>query len=83
MVTGCTVSVILFVMAINLMIKIAEKEDRGPVSGSGIRQPSIRAFKDDMTVMTTRAMSDIILKYYSNIKVRFTTRTFSTKYQSF
>ena len=39
------------------MIKIAEKEDRGPVSGSGIRQPSIRSFKDDMTVMTTRAMS--------------------------
>ena len=55
-VTGCTVSVILFVMAINLIIKIAEKEDRGPVSRSGIRQPIIRAFMD-MTVMTTRGMS--------------------------
>ena len=33
-VTGCTVSVILFVMAINLIIKIAEKEGRGPVSRS-------------------------------------------------
>ena len=44
-------------MAINLIIKIPEKEGRGPVSRSGIRQPSIRAFMDDMTVMTTRGMS--------------------------
>ena len=56
-VTGCTVSVILFVMAINLKIKFAEKEGRGPLSRSGIRQPSIRAFMDDMAVMTTRGMS--------------------------
>ena len=56
-VTGCTISIILFVMAINLIIKIAETEGRGPLSRSGIRQPSIRAFMDDMTVMTTRGMS--------------------------
>ena len=56
-VTGCTVSVILFVMAINLIINIAEKEGQGSVSRSGIRQPSIRAFMDNMKVMTTRGMS--------------------------
>ena len=56
-VTGCTVSVIYIVMAINLIVKIAEKEGRSPVSRSGIRHPSIRALMDDMTVMTTRGMS--------------------------
>ena len=44
-------------MAINLIIKIAGKEGRGPVSRSGIRQPSIQAFMDDMAMMTTRRMS--------------------------
>ena len=55
-VTGCTVSVILFVMAINILLKTAMKECRGPKSLSGIRQPSSRAFMDDMTVITEKAI---------------------------
>jgi hypothetical protein len=52
-VTGCTISVILFVMGMNLIIKTAEKESRGPLSATGIRQPSSRGFMDDMTITTS------------------------------
>ena len=54
-VTGCTISVILFVMAFNLLIKTAESECRGPVTRSGSRQPSIRGFMDDLTITTESA----------------------------
>ena len=46
-------------MAINLRIKITEKEGHRPLSRSGIRQPSILDFMADMTVMTTRGMNDL------------------------
>ncbi|XP_052093724.1 uncharacterized protein LOC127729844 [Mytilus californianus] len=48
--TGCTVSVVLFAAAMNLILKSVEKPSRGPLMSSGIRQPPIRAFMDDMTV---------------------------------
>ena len=51
-ITGCTISVILFVMGMNLIIKAAERESRGPQTKSGIRLPSNRGFMDDMTVTT-------------------------------
>ena len=51
-VTGCTISVILFVMGMNIIIKAAEVETRGPQTNSGIRLPSNRGFMDDMTVTT-------------------------------
>lgn len=35
------------------MVKAAETECRGPVSKSGVRQPPIRTFMDNLTVMTT------------------------------
>lgn len=35
------------------MVKAAETECRGPLSKSGVRQPPIRAFMDNLTVMTT------------------------------
>ena len=50
--TGCTISVILFAAAMNLIMKAAEKECRGPKMKSGIRQPPGRAFMDDMTITT-------------------------------
>ena len=50
---GCTVSVVLFVTAMNVIIKGAESECRGPVTSSGVRQPSCRAFMDDITTMTS------------------------------
>ncbi|XP_048863711.1 uncharacterized protein LOC125738598 [Brienomyrus brachyistius] len=52
-ITGCTISVILFALAMNMLVKAAEMECRGPLSKSGIRQPPIRAFMDDLTVTTT------------------------------
>lgn len=52
-ITGCTISVSLFSLAMNMLVKSAEVECRGPKSRSGTRQPPIRAFMDDLTVMTT------------------------------
>ena len=49
-ITGCTISVSLFTLAMNLLVKSAETECRGPVTNSGTRQPPIRAFIDDLTV---------------------------------
>lgn len=49
---GCTISVILFALAMNMVVKAAETECRGLLSKSGIRQPPIRAFMDDLTVTT-------------------------------
>ncbi|XP_056097411.1 uncharacterized protein LOC130076370 [Rhinichthys klamathensis goyatoka] len=51
-ITGCTISVILFALAMNMLVKSAE-HCRGPLSKSGVRQPPIRAFMDDLTVTTT------------------------------
>jgi hypothetical protein len=51
-ITGCSISVTLFSLAMNILNKSAEPECRGPLSKSGQRQPPIRAFMDDLTVMT-------------------------------
>jgi hypothetical protein len=68
-VTGCTISVILFVMGMNLVIQAAERETRGPKTMSGIRLPANRGFMDDMTVTTEthiqarwtlRALEDVV-----------------------
>lgn len=48
-ITRCTISVILFTLAINMLVKSAEVECRGPLTNSGMRQPPIRAFMDDLT----------------------------------
>jgi hypothetical protein len=49
-VTGCTISVILFAAAMNLLIKSVENMSRGPTMATGVKQPPTRAFMDDMTV---------------------------------
>ena len=48
-VTGCTISVILFSAAMNLLVKSAEKLRQGAVLASGIQQAPIRPFMDDLT----------------------------------
>lgn len=50
-ISGCSVS--LFSLALNMLVKSAKVECRGPLSRSGTRQPPIRAFMDDLTVTTT------------------------------
>ena len=52
-VTGCTISPILFVMGMGMVTRAAERETRGPRMDSGIYQPPIRGFIDDLTVTTT------------------------------
>lgn len=52
-ITDCTISVTLFALAMNMLVKAAETECRGPLSKAGVRQPPIRAFMDDLTVTTT------------------------------
>ena len=51
-ITGCTISATLFPLAMNMLTKSAEPECRGPRTNSGQQQPPIRAFMDDLTVMT-------------------------------
>ncbi|KAJ3609088.1 hypothetical protein NHX12_023615 [Muraenolepis orangiensis] len=43
---------IVLPIAMNMLTKSAEPECRGPRTNSGQRQPPIRAFMDDLTVMT-------------------------------
>lgn len=50
-VTGCTISVILFSAAMNLLVKSSEKLSRGAMVANGIQQVSVRAFMDDLTIM--------------------------------
>ncbi|XP_038154112.1 uncharacterized protein LOC119791846 [Cyprinodon tularosa] len=52
-ITGCTISVILFALAMNMLAKSTEVQCRGPLTKSGVRQPPIRAFMDDLTVTTS------------------------------
>jgi len=49
-ITGCTISVVLFALAMSMLVKTAEV---GPLSRSGIHQPPIRAYMDDLTVTST------------------------------
>ena len=51
-ITGCTISVIIFAAAVNLLLKSVENQGRGAISRTGTVQPPTRAFMDDMTVMT-------------------------------
>ncbi len=51
-VTGCTISPILFIMGMNLIISAASTKSRGPKTAAGCQQPVIRAFRDDLTVIT-------------------------------
>jgi hypothetical protein len=51
-VTGCTVSVVLFIMGMNLLINAAQRETRGPKTESGTYLPSSRGFMDDLTLTT-------------------------------
>lgn len=53
MVTGCAVSPILFVMGMNLIITAARKETSGPMMDSGVWQPTIWGFFDDLTTTTS------------------------------
>ena len=52
-VIGCTISVVLFVMGMNLVINAAKRETRRPKTASGIHIPSNRGLMDDLIISTT------------------------------
>ncbi|XP_069133240.1 uncharacterized protein [Argopecten irradians] len=52
-VTGCTISAVLFIMAMNIIIEARKRETRGPLSRTNIRQPPSRGFMDDLTITAT------------------------------
>ena len=51
--TVCTVSEVLIAAAMNLIVKSVETQRRGPLM-SGVRQPLIRTFMDNLTVTAKR-----------------------------
>lgn len=55
-ITGCTISMILFLLAMNMLVKSAEVEYRGPLTKSGVQQP-----RSDHSRMTRRAWMDFKL----------------------
>ena len=55
-ITGCTMFAVLFSFTMNMLVKAAEVECRGPLSRSGVRQSPIRTYMDDLTVTTTSVM---------------------------
>lgn len=51
--TGYTISVILFALTMNLVVKSVEPESRGPIRKSEKKQPPVWAFMDNLTLTTT------------------------------
>ena len=51
-ITGCTLSVILFSLTMTMLVMSVEKETKGPQSSSGQRQKNSRLFMDDLTSTT-------------------------------
>ena len=75
-VTCCTISVIVFAAAANLLVKAAEKKSRGPVMISGSRQPPTRVFMDDITITARntvegRGMLEYLEKLFTWTRMRF------------
>ena len=52
---GCTVSPILFVLAMQVILKAAEYEADTVCLGEGVNIPPLKAFMDDTTVMSNKA----------------------------
>ena len=51
-ITGCTLSVILFALTMTLIVASAKKTTKGPKSESGQRQENCRLFMDDIATTT-------------------------------
>ena len=51
-VTGCTLSVILFSLAMTMLVASAKNETKGPKTESGQRQENARLFMDDIATTT-------------------------------
>jgi hypothetical protein len=58
-ITGCSISVIMFALAMNMIVKSTENECRGPRTKSGVRQSQIGACMEDLTVTTVSARKQV------------------------
>ena len=52
-ITRCTISAILFILAMNMVVKSAEVECQGPMTRMGVHQPPIRAYMDNLIMSTS------------------------------
>jgi hypothetical protein len=67
---GCTVSPILFVMAMQLILKASENAAEGPDLGGGCRMPPLKAFLDDTTVLSpNEGQARLMLKRLDELMV--------------
>ena len=55
-ITGCTMSVILFALSMTMLVMSVKDETKGPQTRSGQRQVNTRLFMDDITT-TTRSLA--------------------------
>ena len=51
---GCTVSPILFVLAMQVLLKAAENKANPAVLGGGCQMPPLKAFMDDTTILASK-----------------------------
>ena len=52
MITGCTISVILFTIAMTMLVVSVKGETKGPKTATGQQQRNSRLFMDDITTTT-------------------------------
>ena len=82
-ITGCTVSVVLFIMGMNLLIKAARLETREPKTESGIYLPSSRGFMDDLTLTTvTHVQARLMLAALTDVASWWRMKFKAVKYRS-
>ena len=67
-ITGCTISVILFALSMTWLVKSVEKETKGPMMETGVRQTNARLYMDDIsttteTVLQTRYLMKVLGRY--------------------
>ena len=62
-ITGCTLSAILFVMSMTMLLMSVQKETKGPKTASGALQRNARLYMDDITTTTaTVTQTNYLLK---------------------
>ena len=65
-ITGCTLSVILFALTMTMLVLSAHKETKGPTTSSGQLQKTTRLFMDDISTTTeTKVQSSHLLNALS------------------
>ena len=69
-ITGCTLSVILFVLAMTMLVEDTKRETKGPKTASGQQQTNTRLFMDDIATTTNNLVQTkyLLEKLAENLK---------------